>query len=81
MNSKCDTTLNTVPVGARARICRINGGKEIARRLMGLGLRVGSEINVLQHRGKGVVVANAGNRVALGGAIAGKLLMCPIISD
>ncbi len=52
----------------------IQGGQKVSRRLLGLGLRVGSEVEVLHHRGHGVVVANAGNRIALGGGIAEKLL-------
>ncbi len=82
MSSKCsNTSLNTIPVGKSARICEINGGREVARRLMGLGLRVGSVVSILQHRGKGVVVASGENRVALGGAIADHLLICPFNPD
>jgi len=71
-------SLGALPVGGRARIARINGGGQLARRLMGLGLRVGSEIAVLQHRGRGVLLANGDTRVALGGGIAGKLLVEPL---
>ncbi len=71
-------TLDHVPTGAQARITRIQGDKGLARRLLGLGLRVGSEITVLQQRRRGVVVANAGTRVALGSSVADKLLMQPL---
>jgi len=70
--------LGTLPIGGHARIARIDGGVKLVRRLMGLGLRVGSEVAVLQHRGRGVVLANGDTRVALGGGIAGKLLVEPI---
>jgi ferrous iron transport protein A len=53
----------------------IRGGQKVTRRLLGLGLRIGSEVEVLHHRGHGVVVASAGNRIALGGGVADKLLM------
>ena len=76
-----DTTLDLIPVGERARISKIRGGKTLTRRLLGLGLRIGSEISVLQHRGRGVVVASAGNRVALGGSVANKLLMSPVTTQ
>ena len=71
-------SLDTLPIGECARIAAINGGHTLHRRLMGLGLRVGSEVNVLHHRGRGVVVASAGNRIALGGGIAEKLLIEPL---
>jgi ferrous iron transport protein A len=69
------TALGLVPKGKRARIVEIQGGQKVTRRLLGLGLRVGSEVEVLHHRGHGVVVASAGNRIALGGGVADKLLM------
>jgi ferrous iron transport protein A len=53
----------------------IRGGQKVTRRLLGLGLRVGSEVEVLHHRGHGVVVVSAGNRIALGGGVADKLQM------
>ena len=43
-----------LPIGTPARIAEIRGGRQLARRLLGLGLRVGSEISVLHHRGRGV---------------------------
>jgi ferrous iron transport protein A len=42
---------------------------------MSLGLRVGSEIDIVQHRGRGVVLASGSSRVALGGGVAEKLLV------
>ena len=72
-------TLDHVPAGQHARITKIQGDRGLARRLLGLGLRVGSEISVLQQRHRGVVVATAGTRVALGSSIADKLLMQPLI--
>jgi len=71
-------TLDRIPAGTLARITRIQGDKGLARRLLGLGLRVGSEISVLQQRRRGVVVASAGTRVALGSSVADKLLMQPL---
>jgi len=70
--------LASLPIGSHARITAILGGHGLHRRLMGLGLRVGSEIDVLHQRGRGVVVASAGNRIALGGGVAEKLLIEPL---
>jgi len=65
--------LSETPVGQKVRLVAINGGKQLTRRLLALGLAVGSELEVLHHRGRGVVVAKQGNRVALGKGIAEKL--------
>jgi len=71
-------TLPRLTIGQAARIQKIQGDSKMARRLLSLGLRVGSEVEVLQRRDKGVVVACAGNRVALGGSVASKLYMEPL---
>jgi ferrous iron transport protein A len=42
-------------------------------RLLSLGLSVGTEIEILHHRGRAVVVGNQGNRVALGAGMADKV--------
>jgi len=76
--SSTPTTLGQLPIGGRAKITKILGSRFIAKRLLGLGLRVGSEVNVLHHRGHGVVVASDGNRIALGDSVADKLLINPI---
>ncbi len=65
-------------VGAHVRITAIEGDRQFARRLLSLGLRVGSEVSVLQRRGRGVVVISSGTRVALGGSVADKLLVEPV---
>ena len=70
--------LTNLSIGSRARIVSILGGHGLHLRLLGLGLRVGSEIEVLHQRGRGVVVASAGNRIALGGGVAEKLLIEPL---
>ena len=69
------TRLSRLNIGQRACIVRIEGGRELVRRLLSLGLREGSELSVLQRRGHGVVVSSTGTRVAIGGTIADKLLM------
>ncbi|MBZ0308448.1 MAG: ferrous iron transport protein A, partial [Anaerolineae bacterium] len=50
----------------------------LSRKLLGLGLRVGTEVCVLQQRRRGVVVASAGCLVALGSTIANKLRIQPL---
>jgi ferrous iron transport protein A len=72
------TSLNELPLGTRARIAEIRGGRQLTRRLLGLGLRVGSEVAVLHHRGRGVVLSTGGTRVALGGGVVEKLRVEPL---
>ena len=65
--------LSETPVGHKVRLVAIDGGRKLTRRLLALGLTLGSEVEVLHHRSRGVVVAKQGNRVALGRGIAEKL--------
>lgn len=74
-------SLARIPAGARARILVIQGGRDLTRRLLGLGLRGGSVVDILQHRGRGVVLAVGDTRIALGGGIAEKLLAEPLTGD
>ncbi|MCP3665805.1 MAG: ferrous iron transport protein A [Gammaproteobacteria bacterium] len=70
------TPINQLEVGTQARITEIHGN--MTRRLLSLGLRIGSEVSVVQRRGLEIVVANGNNRVALGGNVAGQLLTQPL---
>lgn len=67
--------LSTVPVGQKVRLISIQGGRKLIRRLLALGITQGNELEVLHHRGGGVVVGRGGNRVALGAGVADKLLI------
>ncbi len=57
------------------RVVAIEGGHQLIRRLMGLGIRVGVSLTISHHRGHAVVVAVQGSRVALGRGMASKLLV------
>lgn len=70
--------LAKLPVGSRVCIKRILGGRQLVHRLLGLGLRVGSVVELTQRRGGGVVVASGGSRVALGSGVADKLMVQPL---
>jgi ferrous iron transport protein A len=72
------TSLLALKKGHRGRIASIEGGKLMVRRMLSLGLRVGTVVNMLNHRGKSVVIQNKGTRVALGPDIADKLLVEPL---
>lgn len=57
------------------KLVSIQDGRRLMRRLLALGLSVGSEFEILHHRGRAVVVGNDGNRVALGAGVAEKLIV------
>ena len=67
--------LGDLPIGATAQIVRILGGRDMARRLVALGLRPGSEVTVLHLRGRGVLLSCGETRIALGGGVAEKVLV------
>jgi ferrous iron transport protein A len=71
-------SLVDLPIGTLARIAEIRGGSQLVRRLLSLGLRVGSEVSILHHRGRGVVLSTGDTRVALGGGVVEKLLVEPL---
>ena len=56
--------------GQTCRVVGIDGDRALINRLMGLGVRIGSEVRIMQQRGQDVVIASTGNRIALGSAIA-----------
>ena len=77
-NLEPSTSLLTLQNGRSARISSIEGGKQMVRRMLSLGLRVGTVVNMLNHRGQSVVIQNSGTRVALGPGVAEKLLVEPL---
>jgi ferrous iron transport protein A len=70
--------LGELPLGSPALLAEIRGGRQLTRRLLSLGLRVGTRVTVLHHRGRGVVLSNGETRVALGGGIVDKLWIEPL---
>jgi Fe2+ transport system protein FeoA len=53
---------------------RMEADEELKSRLRGLGLDIGTEVQILrQKRGKAVIVWVRGTRLALGGRLAGKI--------
>ncbi len=67
-----------LPLGISAKVVRVEGDHGVARKLLGLGLRVGSVIEMVQRRGQGVVIANSGNRIALGASVAERIWAEPM---
>jgi len=69
--------LNQMHIGSHGTVTHISGGKALLRKLMSLGIKTGSDIEILHHRGKGVVVRSKGTRIAIGESIAELLTVEP----
>jgi ferrous iron transport protein A len=63
--------------GKPVRVTAFTQGRDIERRLAGMGVYIGSELRLLQHEGGNVVVAAGHARLALGQGIAQKILVAP----
>ena len=64
------TRLEGQPVGAALVIVGVDGERDRTMRLLQLGLRVGETVVVTHTRGRGVVVASAAGRIAVGPELA-----------
>ncbi|NKN34493.1 FeoA family protein [Marichromatium bheemlicum] len=60
------------------RVCTLQGGRQLARRLTELGLNQGTELRVVQRQGGGLIVARGETRIALGGGMATKILVTDV---
>ena len=65
--------VSDITVGRRLRLIRVDGGARLTRRLLALGICIGSEARLIQRRAGGVVLARDGNRIAIGEGISRKL--------
>jgi ferrous iron transport protein A len=65
--------------GRSARIVDIEGGREMRRRCLALGLRPGTEIAISQSRRHGVVIGSDNTRVALGEGMAERVRVEPLL--
>ncbi|MCB2100709.1 MAG: ferrous iron transport protein A [Rhodobacterales bacterium] len=61
--------------GQRLRIVGLRAGRNLDRRLTELGLNVGTEVQVMQREGGGLLLARDSARVAVGGGMAMKILV------
>lgn len=66
--------LSQVPTGARAILVSLEGGHEFRSRLAALGFIPGTQLEVVQNRGRGpLIVVLRDTRVALGRGEASKI--------
>lgn len=64
--------------GQHLRIVSLRAGRNLDRRLTDLGLNIGSEIEVTQRQGGGLVVARDSVRIAVGAGMAVKIMVVPV---
>jgi ferrous iron transport protein A len=65
--------------GERVKIVGVNGGKNLIKRLIAMGMIEDTELKVLQRqRGSGLVVACGEKRLALGTCMVNKIMVAPI---
>jgi len=65
--------------GERLKISSLAGGVKFQHRIIGMGLNVGAEIDILRNVGGGpVLIALNGSRLFLGGGMAHKINVTPI---
>lgn len=65
--------------GERVRVVELGGGAGMSRRLEAMGLRPGSEFEVLQRNGGGgIVVRVAATRLALGVGMLHRIRVCKL---
>ena len=69
--------LNQMKIGSTGTVVEISGDRSLLRKLMSLGIKTGSDIEILHHRGKGVVVRSNGTRIAIGEGIAEHVRVVP----
>lgn len=63
---------------AKVRIKQIQSDSKTQVRLLGLGIGVGSNLEVLRNRGGDMVLANNNSRISLGRTIADKIMAAEI---
>ena len=68
-------SLLSLEKGKRARIVKVSNGTDMSRLMLSHGLRIGSVINILQQRRRGVVIGSGAIRIALGADMAKHLLV------
>jgi ferrous iron transport protein A len=84
MLMKTSTTIHAFPlgmadVGKWVKIVGVMGGKNLAKRLMAMGMIEDTQVQVLhRHTGTGIVVACGETRLAVGAGMAHKIMVVPV---
>jgi len=66
------------PVGVPLRIEAVHADKATEKRLLSMGMPIGTQVEILHRRGGAVVLAVGGARLAVGADMARRILVEPI---
>lgn len=68
--------------GEIVKIVSVVGGKNLAKRLMAMGIVADTQLQILQRQpGTGLVLARGETRLALGAGMANKILVVPVVEN
>lgn len=66
--------LSEILPGTHAKILRIEGGKEVRKKLLGMGIVPGADVEILLRRSSGpMLISVMGQQICLGRGIAQKV--------
>ena len=65
--------------GTSVRVVALHGSEQLGRRATEMGLNVGAELVVRQREAGGLVVMRGETRFALGGGMAHRILVTPVV--
>ncbi len=67
--------LSQAPVQVPLRIIAVRAGKSLEKRMISLGMPLGTEVEILYRRGHSVVLVVGSSRIALGSGMVGKIMV------
>ncbi len=75
-------SLARIASNGKARIIRIEGGREMQSHLIGMGLMPGVEISVARNADRGpMIITINNNRLALGRGMLGRVMVVPLDAE
>lgn len=77
MSIGSDIVLTQAVIGQPLLLVKIDGGKDVTRRLIELGLTPGVKLRLIQDSGGPVILAVRDSRIALGRGMANKIIVSP----
>jgi len=78
MSIGSDIVLTQAVIGQPLLLVKIDGGKDVTRRLIELGLTPGVKLRLIQDSGGPVILAVRDSRIALGRGMANKIIVSPV---
>lgn len=74
-----ETLLSEAKQGKKLKIVRLESGKHMESRLIGMGLPIGSKLEILQRQNHGPIVISVGDaRLGIGAGMASKIIVVEV---